>query len=162
MKKLTSHQKRLTRYLVLLASLGFMAPYNVSFAADDITVNQHLDYNSDSNDGPLFNSKNSDVGIRDGIPNYVIMFSDTCYNSKRQAKRTAELYDEFKGRVAFVTINVDRSAPLSQAPIVREHYKGSFPHLVILDRHGKTVYDRAGEISTDTLRTILNGALSAK
>jgi len=162
MGNLVSRQKRSARYLLLLASFGFIASCTSSFAADDIKVNPHLDYNSDSNDGPLFNSKNSDVGIRDGIPNYVIMFSDTCYNSKRQAKRTADLYDEFKGRVAFVTINVDQSAPLSQAPIVREHYKGSFPHLVILDRSGKTVYDRAGEISTDNLRTILNSTLSAK
>ena len=69
------------------------------FAAVNLKLNSHLDYNSDSQDGALITGDNMDAGFALGKPAYVIMYGEGCFNSKRQARRTVELYKAYKGRV---------------------------------------------------------------
>ena len=72
------------------------------FAATDLKLNPNLNYSSDSNDGPLITGKNmSDGTINKGKPTYVIFYHRECYNSKRQARRTVELYEKYNARVDF-------------------------------------------------------------
>ncbi len=37
-----------------------------------------------------------------------------------------------------------------QNELISAHYRGSIPHVTILDRSGKVIYDRAGEVASQT------------
>ncbi len=67
-----------------------------------LKLNAHLDYSSDSNDGPLITGDHMDDGVAAGRPNYIIFYvGEACYDSKRQARRTVNLYKKYHGRVEF-------------------------------------------------------------
>src|SRR5664279_3609589 len=78
-----------------------------SLAADNLKLNEHLDYQSDSADGPLITGDNMAAGPAANKVNYVIIYAEGCYNSKRQARRTVELYQKFRNRVNFVVVDLD-------------------------------------------------------
>jgi hypothetical protein len=84
-----------------------------AFAADNLRLNSKLDYSSDSQDGPLITGDHLADGFTAGKPAYVILYGEGCYNSKRQARRTVNLYQKYKGRVQFIIVDLDR--PLSAA-----------------------------------------------
>jgi hypothetical protein len=54
---------------VLLLALCWPA-----LAIDDLKLNPKLDYNSDSEDGPLITGVNSQAGVVKGKVNYIIIF----------------------------------------------------------------------------------------
>jgi hypothetical protein len=70
-----------------------------SFGIDNLKLNQRLDYQSDSLDGPLITGDNAQAGFLPGKTNYVIIYGEGCFNSKRQARRTVELYDKYRNQV---------------------------------------------------------------
>ncbi len=129
------------------------------FAADDLKLNPNLDYNSDSFDGPLITGMNLEAGPAAGRPNYVIIYGERCYNSKRQARRTVSLYGKYKGRVGFVIISLDRKHSPEQQQLVQRYYQGYIPHVVVLDRSGKPLYDNAGEVGEEQIAELLDKAL---
>lgn len=130
-----------------------------SIAATDLKLNPDLDYNSDSDDGPLITGNNmSDGVIKSGKPAYVIFYSRECYNSKRQARRTVELYEKYKDRVEFVVVDLDSGLSEEQKELKSRYYSRYIPHVTIID-NGKAVYDRSGEISTDEISGLLDAAL---
>ncbi len=45
-------------------------------AADNLKLNQHLDYDTDSQDGPLITGDHMDKGLAAGKPNYIIMYGE--------------------------------------------------------------------------------------
>ncbi len=45
-------------------------------AADNLRLSQHLDYGSDSEDGPLITGDNMDKGIVEGRPNHIIFYGE--------------------------------------------------------------------------------------
>ena len=45
-------------------------------AGDNLRLNQHLDYSSDSQDGPLITGDHMDEGVLAGQPNYVIFYGE--------------------------------------------------------------------------------------
>ena len=47
-----------------------------AFAGDDLKLNPHLDYSSDSQDGPLITGERAGDGPVRGKPNYVFMFGE--------------------------------------------------------------------------------------
>lgn len=97
---------------VAVLALAVVVAVN-AFAADNLQLNQRLDYSSDSADGPLITGDHFDAGAQAGLPNYVIIYGEGCFNSKRQAKRTVELYAKYEARVNFVIVDLDirRSRP---------------------------------------------------
>ena len=130
-----------------------------SVAADNLQLNKHLDYQSDSEDGPLIVGDNMSAGIVVGETNYIITYGEGCFNSKRQARRTVELYNAYKSRVNFVVIDLDQRRSADQQVLVRKYYQGYIPQVTVLDRHGNVIYDRPGEIKTQSLEEILDKAL---
>ena len=95
--------KRLVLYFFLLSMLS--SP--LLFAIDNLKLNSKLDYTSDSLDGPLITGDDAQSGFVAGKPNYVIIFGEGCFNSKRQAQRTVELYNKYRSQVHFVVIDLD-------------------------------------------------------
>ena len=139
-------------WLVLLA-----AP--TLFGIDNLKLNPHLDYSSDSVDGPLITGNDAQTGVVAGKPNYVMIYGEGCFNSKRQARRTVALSERYGGRVNFVIIDLDKPQTPAQLKLVQTYYGGSIPDLVVLDGKGKPVYNQAGEQSEEVLGRILDGAL---
>jgi hypothetical protein len=130
------------------------------FGAENLQVNPRLNYSSDSDDGPLLSGERLGDGPRRGQPNYVLMYSRTCHNSKLQARRTAELYRKYRGRVHFVIIDLDAERTPEQQELVREYYLGYAPHVAVFGASGEALYDRWGEAGVETISRIIEKELS--
>jgi hypothetical protein len=143
---------------VIAMALFLAAP--TSRAADNLKINPHLDYSSDSQDGPLITGDRLDEGIAAHRVNYVIMYGEGCYNSKRQARRTVQLYEKYRGQLNFVIIDLDHPLSSGQRELVRKHYQGSIPHVLILDKAGKSLHDAPGEFNEDEIAALFDKALA--
>jgi thiol-disulfide isomerase/thioredoxin len=128
------------------------------FAAENLKLNSHLDY-SDSQDGALITGDNMDAGFALGKPAYVIMYGEGCFNSKRQARRTVELYKAYKGRVQFVVIDLDHRLSPKQEELKKKYYAGYIPHVVVLDASGSAIYNSSGEVEDAVISRLLDNAL---
>ena len=148
---------RLAAAILLFVFLFAVSPSN---AGENLKINPKLDYSSDSNDGPLITGDHMDDGVETGEVNYVLMYGEGCYNSKRQARRTVALYEKYRGRVNFVIVDLDQPLPPAQSKLVKDHYQGSIPHVVILDKSGKAIYDAAGEVSEADIEGVFKTALA--
>jgi len=130
-----------------------------TFAAENLKLNPKLDYTSDSQDGPLITGDNMEAAAASGKPSYVIMYGEACYNSKRQARRTVSLYEKYKSRVQFVVIDLDGYLSHGQQELRKKYYRGSIPHVVVLDSSGTALYNRAGEVDEAVISSLLDKAL---
>jgi hypothetical protein len=128
----------------------------VCSAADNLKLNPKLDYTSDSADGPLITGDNMEAGAVPGKPAYVIIYGEACYNSKRQARRTVSLYEKYKGRVQFVVIDLDQSLSRPQQELRKRYFRGSIPHVVVIDASGSAIYNAAGEVDAAVMAGYLD------
>ncbi len=150
---------KITQIVIALIFTVFLIGAN-SYSATDLKLNPDLNYSSDSNDGPLITGKNmKDGSINKGKPAYVIFYHRECYNSKRQARRTVELYEKYNGRVDFIVIDLYSPRSSDQTTLLRKHYKNYIPHLTIYDNEGKVVYDKSGEVRNSQMSDLLDGLL---
>ena len=143
--------------LLLICALVFTAA--LLGQAQQLRLNPHLDYNSDSVDGPLITGNDTQTGVVKGKPNYVMVYSEGCFNSKRQARRTVSLYEKYKDRVNFVVVDLDQKRSPTQQQLVKQYYQGYIPHVVVLDKSGKAVYNSSGEVDESSLSSLLDRAL---
>jgi hypothetical protein len=133
--------KRVVGQLFLLLMLSSPALY----AIENLKLNSKLDYTSDSQDGPLITGDDPQSGFVAGKTNYVIIYGEGCFNSKRQARRTVELYNKYRNQVHFVVVDLDSKRSPEQQKLVKQYYKGYIPHVVVLDATGKPLYNSSGE-----------------
>jgi hypothetical protein len=143
-------------FLTLAIVLGVTLPAR---AAENLKLNEHLDYTSDSQDGPLITGDHLEDGFVGGKPAYAIFYGEGCFNSKRQARRTVDLYAKYKGRVQFIVVDLDHSRSAAQEELVKKYYKGYIPHVVVLDRDGKAAYNSSGEVESEEISKVLDKAL---
>src|SRR5580693_3458167 len=130
------------------------------FAIDNLKLNSKLDYTSDSLDGPLITGDDAQSGFVPGKPNYVIIYGEGCFNSKRQAQRTVELYNKYRSRVHFVVIDLDIQRSPEQQKLVNQYYKGYIPHVLVLNGRGEPVYNQSGEVDSRVIEDLFNGSAS--
>jgi len=128
-------------------------------AADNLKLNPRLDYSSDSQDGPLITGDHLDDGPTAGKPTYIIVYQEGCFNSKRQARRTVDLYERYRDKVQFVVVDLDQRRSAVQNDLVKRFFKGRIPHVVVLDRDGKPAYNASGEVDEKEISKILDRAL---
>jgi hypothetical protein len=128
-------------------------------AGENLRLNSHLDYSSDSEDGPLITGDRMNEGAVSGKPNYIIIYGEGCFNSKRQARRTVSLYEKYKDRVNFVVVDLDQKRSPAQQQLVKQYYQGYIPHVVVVDKAGKAVYNSSGEVDESSLSSLLDRAL---
>ena len=131
----------------------------LAFAGDHLKLNPKLDYASDSQDGPLITGEHMGTGVVSGKPAYVIMYGEGCYNSKRQARRTVDLYEKYKNEVQFVIIDLDHRLSPAQDQLKKKYYTGYIPHVVVLDAAGNPVYNSSGEVDSAVISSLLDKAL---
>jgi hypothetical protein len=127
-----------------------------------LKLNPHLDYNSDSVDGPLITGNDTESGVVAGKPNYVMIYGEGCFNSKRQARRTVALSARYGDRVNFVIVDLDKPQSPAELKLVQRYYEGSIPDLIVLDGNGKAVYNQAGEQTEEVLSHVLDNALQER
>lgn len=142
---------------LLLFVTALVAP---ALGAENLKLNLHLDYMSDSQDGPLITADHMGDGPVAGKPTYVIIYHEGCFNSKRQAQRTVELYGKYRGKVQFVVVDLDQKRSHAQTELVNKFYTGSIPHVVVLDRQEKPVYNAAGEVDEGKISQLLDSVLA--
>ncbi|HEV2732671.1 MAG TPA: hypothetical protein VGV15_21785 [Terriglobales bacterium] len=136
----------------LLWLLLLVAP--ALFAIDNLKLNPQLDYGSDSLDGPLITGSDVQSGFASGKTNYVIMYGEGCFNSKRQARRTVDLYNKYRSQVHFVVVDLDVQRSPEQQQLVKQYYKGYIPHVLVLDARGEPLYNQAGEVDSRVIEDI--------
>ena len=138
----------------------FIALDTVCIAATDLKLNNTLDYNSDSNDGPLVTGKEMTEGdISSKVPTYIIFYQRECYNSKRQARRTVDLYKKYRDRVKFIVIDLDSDMSAGQKELVNRFYRKYIPHVTVLGKKGDILYNSSGEVSTSKISEIIDNEL---
>jgi len=147
-------------FISALTIFMLAGPAGVSFAATALKLNPALDYTSDSNDGPLITGEGlSDGSVRKGTPAYIIFYHRECYNSKRQARRTVELYEKYMGKADFIIVDLDTELSKEQEALRSRFYRNYIPHVTVIDAEGKVVYDKSGEVGTDEISVMLDRAL---
>ena len=156
------------RYFKAGIRIALLMTWIIVFAAaalaqdQQLKLNPHLDYNSDSVDGPLITGNDTETGVVAGKPNYVMIYGEGCFNSKRQARRTVALSARYGDRVNFVIVDLDKPQSPAQLKLVQRYYEGSIPDLIVLDGNGKAVYNQAGEQTEEVLSQVLDNALQER
>lgn len=145
-----------------LLQLSFLLTLTVttSFAIDNLKLNSQLNYSSDSLDGPLITGDDALSGFVAGKTNYVIMYGEGCFNSKRQARRTVELYNKYRNQVHFVVVDLDAKRSPEQQKLVKQFYKGYIPHVVVLDANGNPLYNSSGEVESKEIEAVFAKSFS--
>ena len=59
----------------------------------------------------------------------------------------------------FVVIDLDQKQSPAQQELVKKYFAGSIPHVVVLDRSDKAMYNSAGEVEEGTVEALLDKAL---
>jgi thioredoxin-related protein len=145
---------------LLQLSLLLTLTVTTSFAIDNLKLNSQLDYSSDSLDGPLITGDDAQSGFVAGKTNYVIMYGEGCFNSKRQARRTVELYNKYRNQVHFVVVDLDAKRSPEQQKLVKQFYKGYIPHVVVLDANGNPLYNSSGEVESKEIEAVFAKSFS--
>lgn len=124
------------------------------FGIDNLKLNSKLDYQSDSLDGPLVTGDDAQSGFVPGKTNYVIIYGEGCFNSKRQARRTVDLYNKYRNHVHFVVVDLDVKRSPGQQQLVKQYYQGSIPHVLVLDANAKPLYNSPGEVDSKHVEAV--------
>lgn len=145
---------------LLPLSLLLTLTVTTSFAIDNLKLNSQLNYSSDSLDGPLIAGDDAESGFVAAKTNYVIMYGEGCFNSKRQARRTVELYNKYRNQVHFVVVDLDAKRSPEQQKLVKQFYKGYIPHVVVLDANGNPLYNSSGEVESKQIEAVFAKSFS--
>ena len=145
---------------LLQLSLLLTLTVTTSFAIDNLKLNSQLNYSSDSLDGPLITGDDALSGFVAGKTNYVIIYGEGCFNSKRQARRTVELYNKYRNQVHFVVVDLDAKRSPEQQKLVKQFYKGYIPHVVVLDANGNPLYNSSGEVESKEIEAVFAKSFS--
>jgi hypothetical protein len=148
--------KRIALHVALLLTVSS----SMLFAIDNLKLNSKLDYTSDSLDGPLITGDDGQSGFVPGKPNYVIIYGEGCFNSKRQAQRTVELYNKYRAQVHFVVIDLDIQRSPEQQTLVKQYYKGYIPHVLVLGPRGEVLYNQSGEVDSKIIENAFKESLA--
>lgn len=147
------------KYGVLAATALLLVASSLLKAADHLELNPDLNLMRNSFQGPLIIGAHMDDGAAEGVPNYIFFYAEYCFNAKRQALRTVELYKDYKDLVHFVIVNVSRPLPPEQKDLAEKYFDGTLPHVTILDKRGREVFNYTGEASAATLMGWLDSTL---
>src|SRR6516162_10651328 len=138
------------RKCALTASVLLAVPALLA-AAENLRMSPGLDYMKNGVQGPLLLGDQMDDVVEQGVPNFIFIYAEFCFNAKRQALRTVELYKDYKQSVHFVVMDLSQPLTSPQMDLFKKYLSASFPHIIILNRLGEPVFDYIGETPASTL-----------
>lgn len=117
--------------------------------ATGLSLAPGLSFTDDSSAAfPIRGQNLSDWKIASDRPTVVFFGTSHCWNTNREAERFVLLYQKHADEARFLV--VDAASPASQQrALVARLYRGFIPTLAFLDRHGKIVYNKAGETARE-------------
>jgi len=136
-----------------------------ALAADNLTLAPGLSFTDDSSDNfPVRGDHLADAEVVEGRAAVVFFGASNCWNTAREAERLVTLYPKFRDRVSFIVVDVNHPSE-AQRPLLKAHYKGYIPTLVVLSRSGRVLYARSGETAdkrgdTSALEALVSKAVS--
>jgi len=146
------------RRYILTAMVLLFVPL-VLTAAENLRMNPGLDYMKNGVQGPLILGDHMDDVVQHGVPNFILIYAEFCFNAKRQALRTVELYKDYRDSVHFVVIDLSQPLTPAQIDLFKRYLSADFPHTIILDSLGKPVFNYIGEAPATTLIGWLDSTL---
>jgi thioredoxin-like negative regulator of GroEL len=144
--------------LIFALMFALMLPA-ISIGAENLVLNPHLDYQKNNHQGPLITGDKMLESTKPGMPNFIVFYAEFCYNAKRQARTTVDLYKQYRNRVHFVIIDFEYGWSTAQNKLVEKYFARHIPQVVILDSTGRPVFNYIGEAPEDTLKKWLNAVL---
>jgi hypothetical protein len=135
----------------VLAAVALLAMPVSLTAAENLRMSPSVDYMKNGVQGPLILGDHMDDVVEQGVPNFIFIYAEFCYNAKRQALRTVELYKDYKQSVHFVVMDLSQPLTSTQMDLFKKYLSASFPHIIILDSLGEPVFDYIGETPVATL-----------
>jgi hypothetical protein len=133
-------------------------------AGSDLKLAPDLSFIDDSSANfPIEAADPADGTISADRPTVVFFGTSHCWNTNREAERVVTLFPKYRDRVHFVIVDLNHVSP-AQRSLVSNYYGGYIPTVVIFDRNGKVVYDRAGETAgprreTHNLAALIDSAV---
>ncbi|MGH9398524.1 MAG: thioredoxin domain-containing protein [Terriglobia bacterium] len=127
--------------------------------ADNLVLNPHLNYQKNGHQGALITGDDMLGSIKPGEVNYIVFYAEFCYNAKRQARTTVDLYNQYKDRVHFVVIDFEYGWSAAQNKLVQKYFASDIPQIVILDSKGRPVFNYIGQTPEALLKKWLDAAL---
>jgi hypothetical protein len=143
----------------ILTGMVLLAVPALLSAAENLHMNPRLDYMKNGVQGPLILGDHMGDLVEQGVPNFILIYAEFCYNAKRQALRTVELYKDYKDSVHFVVMDLSQPLTPAQIDLFKKYLSPDFPHIIILDSLGKPVFDYIGETPAATLIGWLDSTL---
>lgn len=142
----------------MMLAVALMLPITTT-AADHLTLNPHLNFTKNNHQGPLITGDHMMESVKAGMPNYIVFYAEFCYNAKRQARTTVQLYRQYKGRVHFVVVDFEYGWSAVQDKLVQKYFAREIPQIVILDAKGRPVFNYIGQTPESLLESWLNATL---
>ncbi len=116
-----------------------------ALAADHLTLAPGLSFTDDSSDNfPIRGDHLADAEVVEGRAAVVFFGASNCWNTAREGERLVALYPKFRDSVSFIVVDVNHPSE-AQRPLLKAHYKGYIPTLVVFSRSGTVLYARSGE-----------------
>jgi hypothetical protein len=147
---------------VIIAAL-VMGHAGSGHAASDLKLAPDLSFDNDSSSSfPIRGDNLTDASVVADQAIIIFLGTAHCWNTSREAERLVKLYPQYRNRVHFVIVDLNKLAP-GQDQLVERYYHGYIPTIAVIDPHGKLLYDRAGETAsirgdTSNLQRILDRA----
>jgi len=116
-----------------------------ALAADHLTLAPGLSFTDDFSDNfPIRGDHLADAEVVEGRAAVVFFGASNCWNTAREAERLVTLYPKFRDQVSFIIVDVNHPSE-AQRPLLKAHYKGYIPTLVVFARNSAILYARSGE-----------------
>lgn len=131
----------------------------IILGADHLRLNPKLNYQKNNHQGALIFGDHMEEGTKPGMVNYIVFYAEFCYNAKRQARTTVDLYNKYHKRVHFVIVDFEYGWSWVQNKLVMKYFAHNIPQIVILDSKGRPVFNYIGQTPESTLESWLNAAL---
>ncbi len=74
--------------------------------------------------------------------------ASNCWNTNHEAERLVALHPKFRDRASFIIVDVNHPSK-AERPLLKAHYRGSIPALVVFAPDGGVLYARSGETADE-------------
>ncbi|MBY0360229.1 MAG: hypothetical protein K2W82_19670 [Candidatus Obscuribacterales bacterium] len=144
--------------MILLLFICLFLCSNQALAAENLKLREGISYVHDLDKGfPILGDKLEDVRIESGRPCFIFFGAAGDLNTNRQSKRVIDLYKKYRDtNLKFIVIDVDHAPTPDAKQLIKRHYQGYIPEVVVLDKAGRSIWSHVGEVDNKITMTQLD------